>query len=232
MLHFASSYSILLNFGSHNDGCKLPSSLPHEWLAEWKEQCIIETQQKNSVGAIFTYFTPKGAFKAVLHCASFYNILFNFGSHNDGCKLPSSLPHEWLAEWKEQCIIETQQKNSVGAILTYFTPKGAFKAVLHCASFYNILFNFGSHNDGCKLPSSLPHEWLAEWKEQYIIETQQKILLAQFLHTLPLKVRVKLCCILQVSSIYCSTLAAIMMAVSFPHHCRMSGWLSGKNSIL
>ena len=55
--------------------------------------------------------------------------------------------------------------------------------MLHFASFYNILINFGSHNDGCKTPSSLQHEWLAEWKEQYIIETQQKIILAQFLHT-------------------------------------------------
>ena len=43
-------------------------------------------------------------------------------------------------------------------------------------------------------------------------------------------VHAKLCCIFQVSAIYCSTLAAIMMAVSFPHHCHMSGWLSG-NSI-
>ena len=103
-----------------------------------------------------------------------YNILFNFGSHNDGCKLPSSLPHEWLAEWKEQYIIETEQKIPMG-ILTYFTPKVACKAVLYSASFCNILLNFGSHNDGFKLHSSLPHEWLAEWKEQYIIETQQKI---------------------------------------------------------
>ena len=104
--------------------------------------------------------------------------------------------------------------------------------MLHFASFYNIPFNFGSHNDDCKLPSSLPHEWLAEWKVQYIIETKQKIISAQFLHTLLLKVRVKLCFILQVSTIYRSTLAAIMIAVSFAHHCHMSGWLSGKNSIL
>ena len=166
----------------------------------------------------------------MLHFASYYNILFNFGSHNDGCKLPSSLPHEWLAEWKEQYIIETQQK----VLLAQFshTPKGACKTVVHFAGFYNILLNFISHNDGCKLPSSLPHEWLAEWKKQYIIETQQKFLLVQFLHTFLLKARVKLCCILQVSTIYCSTLAAIMMAVSFPHHCHMSGWLSGKSSIL
>ena len=68
-------------------------------------------------------------------------------------------------------------KASVDEILTCLTPKGACKAVLHFESFQNILLNFGSHNDGCKLPSSLPHEWLAEWKEQYIIETQQKILM-------------------------------------------------------
>ena len=59
----------------------------------------------------------------------------------------------------------------------YFTPNGACRAVLHFANFYNILLNFGSHNDGCKLPSSLLHKWLAEWKVQYIIETQQKILM-------------------------------------------------------
>ena len=111
--------NILFNFGSHNDGCKLPSSLPHEWLAEWKEQYIIETQQKILLAAILIYFTPKGACKAVLHFVSFYDLLFNFGSHNDGCKPPSSLPHEWLPERKKQCIIETQQKNSIGAILTY-----------------------------------------------------------------------------------------------------------------
>ena len=99
--------------------------------------------------------------------------------------------------------------------------------MLHFASFCNILLNFGSHNDGCKLHLSLPHAWLAEWKEQYIVETQRKILLAQIL-----KDHSKLCFILQVSAIYCSTLAAIMMAVSFPHHCQMSGWLSGKSSIL
>ena len=126
---------------------------------------------KNSVGAILTYFTPKGACKAVLHFAIFYSLLFNFGSHNDGCKLPSLLPDKWLAEWKEEYIIETPQKNSIGAILTYLTPKGAWKAVLQVALFYNILFNFGSQNDGCKLPSSLPYEWLAEYKEQYIKKT-------------------------------------------------------------
>ena len=113
-------------------------------------------------------------------------------------------------------------KNSIGA-----TPKGPCKAVLHFASFYNILLTFGSHNDGCKLPSSLPHEWLAEWKEQNIVETELKILLAQLVNS-----HAKLCCILQVSTIYCSTFAAIMMAVSFPHHCHMSGWLNGKSSIL
>ena len=47
-----------------------------------------------------------------------------------------------------------------------------------------------------------------------------------------IKVRVKMCYILHVSTIYCSTLAAIMMAVSFTHHCQMSSWLSGKNSML
>ena len=103
-------------------------------------------------------------------------------------------------------------------------------SVLHFGNFSNILLNFGSHNDGCKLPSSLPHEWLAEWKEQYIVETERKILFTQ--NTLLVKTHVKLCCILQVSAIYCSTLAAIMMAVSFPHCCHMSGWLSGKSSIL
>ena len=119
-------------------------------------------------------------------------------------------------------------KNSIGT-----NPKGPCIAVLHFASFCNILLNFGSINDGCKLPSSLPHVWLAEWKVHYIMETKQKIILAQFLHTLLLMVRViKLCFILQVSTIYRSTLAAIMMAVSFAHHCHMSGWLSGKNSIL
>ena len=107
-------------------------------------------------------------------------------------------------------------KNSIGA--TYLTREDASKALLHFASFCNILLNFGSHNDGCKLPSSLPHEWFAEWKEQYIVETERKILLVQLL-----KVHAKLGCILQVSAIYCSTLAAIMMAVSFPNHCHMSG---------
>ena len=118
-------------------------------------------------------------------------------------------------------------KNSIGA-----TPEGPCKALLHFASFCNILLNFGSHNDGCKLFSSLPHEGLAERKEQYIVETQQRILLVQFLHTLPLNVCVKLWFILQVSTIYDSTWAAIMMAVGFRHHCYMCGWLSGKNSIL
>ena len=116
-------------------------------------------------------------------------------------------------------------KNSNGA--TYLTREDASKALLHFASFCNILLNFGSHNDSCKPPLSLPHEWLAEWKEQYIVETERKILLVQFL-----KANAKLGCILQVSAIYCSTLAAIMMAVSFPHHCHMSGWLSGKSSVL
>ena len=119
-------------------------------------------------------------------------------------------------------------KCSIGA--TYLGCEDACNAVLHFAGFSNILLNFGSHTDGSKLPSSLPHEWLAERKEQYIVEIQRKILLAQ--RTLLVKMHVKLCCILQVSAIYCSTLPAIMMAVSFPHHCHMSGWLSGKSSIL
>ena len=45
-------------------------------------------------------------------------------------------------------------KNSIGA--TYLTREDVCKALLHFASFCNILLNFGSHNDGCKLPSSLP----------------------------------------------------------------------------
>ena len=58
---------------------------------------------KNSIVA-----TPNGPWKAVLHFANFCNILLNFGSHNDDCKLPLSVPHEWLAEWKEQNIVETE----------------------------------------------------------------------------------------------------------------------------
>ena len=103
-----------------------------------------------------------------------------------------SFPHQchmimsgWLSG--KSSILHKLSKTSVDEILTYFTANGACKAVLHFASFYNILFNFGSHDDSCKLPSSLQHEWLAEWKEQYIIETQQTILLAQFLHTLHIK---------------------------------------------
>ena len=61
-------------------------------------------------------------------------------------------------------------KCSIGA--KYLTREDACKAVLHFASFCNILLNFGSHNDGCKLSSSPPHEWLTEWKEQYIVETK------------------------------------------------------------
>ena len=60
-------------------------------------------------------------------------------------------------------------KNSIGA-----TPKGTCKHVLHIASFCNIMLNFGSNNDGFKLPSSLPDEWLDEWKDQYIVETERK----------------------------------------------------------
>ena len=63
-------------------------------------------------------------------------------------------------------------KNSIGA-----NPKGLCKDVVRFASLCKILLKFGSHNDGCKLPSSLPHEWLAEWKDQYIVETERKILL-------------------------------------------------------
>ena len=48
------------------------------------------------------------------------------------------------------------------------TNKGAFRAVLNFASFCN----FGSDIDGCKLPLSLPHEWLAEFKKKYIVETE------------------------------------------------------------
>ena len=116
-------------------------------------------------------------------------------------------------------------KNSIGT-----TPKSPCKSMMDFASFCNILLNFGSHNDGCKLPSSLPHEWLAEWKEQYIAVNERQILWVKC--NLLVKMQIKLCSILQVSAIYCSTLAAIMMAVSFPHHCHMSGSLSGKTSIL
>ena len=179
-------YNILFNFGSHNNGCKLPSSLPHEWLAEWKEQYITETQQKILL-AQFLHTLPLKV-RVKLCCIWPVSTVFNFGSHNDGCKLPSSLPHEWLAEWKEQYIIETQQKILLAQFLHTLPLKVRVKL---CCIFYNILFDFGSHNDGCKLLSALPPEWLAEWKEQYIIETQQKIPLAQFLHTLPQKVRVK-----------------------------------------
>ena len=100
-----------------------------------------------------------------------------------------SFPHHChMSGWMsgKSSILQKLSEKSIGA-----TPKGPCKAVLHFASFCNILLNFGSHNDGCKVPSSLPHEWMAEWKVQYIIETKQKIILAQFLHTLPLKVRVK-----------------------------------------
>ena len=136
-----------------------------------------------------------------------------------------SFPHHchmsgWLSG--KSNILQKLSEKSMGT-----TPKGKCKAVLHFASFCNILLIFGIHNDGCKLPLSLPHELLAEWKEQYIVETVRKILSAQLL-----KSHAKLCCILQVSAIYCSTLAAIMMAVSFHHHCHMSGWLSEKSSIL
>ena len=61
-------------------------------------------------------------------------------------------------------------KNSIGT--TYLIREDACKVLLHFASFCNILLNCGSHNDGCELPPSLPHEWLAEWKEQYIVETE------------------------------------------------------------
>ena len=96
--------------------------------------------------------------------------------------------------WEITVNFRNSAKNSIGAVLTYSTLLGIFKVVLHFASFCNILLTFASHNDGFKLPSALPHEWLvAEWKEQYILETQQKILLAQFF-SIPLpKARVKLC---------------------------------------
>ena len=132
----------------------------------------------------------------------------------------------WVAGWVERAVYcRNWRTNSICA--KYLTCEDACKAVLHFASVCNILLNIGSHYDGCKLPSSLPHEWLVEWKEQHIAETEWKNLLAQIL-----KAYAKLCCILQVSAIYCSTLAAIIMAVSFRHHCHMSGWLSGKSSIL
>ena len=113
-------------------------------------------------------------------------------------------------------------KSSIGA-----TPKGTIKAVLHFASFCNILLNFGSHNDGCKLPSSQPHQWLTKWKEHYVVETEQNNPLAQIL-----KAHIKQCCILLVSAIFHSSWANIMMAEGFTHHNHMSGWLSGKSSIL
>ena len=119
-------------------------------------------------------------------------------------------------------------KCSIGTM--YLTREDACNAVLHFASFCNMLLNFGSHNDGCKLPSSLSHEWLAERNMQYIVETPRKILLAQ--HSFLVKMHVKLCCILQVSAIYCSAWATIMMAVSLTHQTHMSGLLSGKSSIL
>ena len=89
-----------------------------------------------------------------------------------------SFPHHchmsgWLSG--KSSILKKKNKILLWAILTYLTPKGACKAVLHSASFCNILLNFRSHHDGCKLPSSLPHEWLAEWNEQYSIDTHRKI---------------------------------------------------------
>ena len=78
---------------------------------------------------------------------------------------------------------------------------------------------------------SFPHHchmsgWLSR-KSSILQKLSEINLLAQLL-----KAHAKLCCILQVSAIYCSTLAAIMLAVSFPHHCHMSSWLSTKSSIL
>ena len=232
MLHFGSFCNIVLNVGSHSDGCKLPSSLAHVWLAEWKEQYIVEAQQRILLAQFLHTLPLKVCVKLcfILQISILYHstlaammmaVSFRYHCHMSG----------WLrAERAIYCRSST--KNSIGAILTYLIPKCSCKAVLHFASFCNILFNFGCHNDGCKLPSSLPHTWRAKWKVQYIIETQQRILLVQFLHTLPLKVCVNLCFILQVSTLYHSTWAAIMMAVSIPHHCHMSGWLSGKNSVL
>ena len=74
------------------------------------------------------------------------------------------------------------------------------------------------------------HCYMSGWlggKSSILQKLSEKNLSAQLL-----KAHVKLCCILQVSAIYCSTLAAIMTAVSFPNDCHMSGWLSGKSSIL
>ena len=78
---------------------------------------------------------------------------------------------------------------------------------------------------------SFPHHclifgWLSG-KSSILQKLSDKNLLVQIL-----KAHAKLCYILQVSAIYCSTLAAIMMAVSFPPDCHISNRLSGKNSVL
>ena len=70
-------------------------------------------------------------------------------------------------------------KNYIGT--TYLTREDACKALLDFATFYDILLKFGSHNDGCNLSLSPTHEWLAKQKEQYIVETEQNILLAEIL---------------------------------------------------
>ena len=231
MLHFANFYKILPNFGSQNDACKLPSSLSYEWVAEWEEHYIIETKQE----ILFAEFLRTLPLKARGKLCCILQVSTVYCSTLAAITMALSFPHHchmsgWLSGKKS--ILEKLRKTSVSEILTYFTPNGTRKAVLYFASFCKVLFNFGSHDDGCKLPSSLPHDWPAEWKEQSTIETQQKILLAKFFRTLLPRARVQVCWILQVSTIYYSTLAAIMMAVSFPHHCHMSGWLSGKNSLL
>ena len=69
---------------------------------------------------------------------------------------------------------------------------------------------------------SSPHHWRMRTLlsvNSSILWKQRKNSIGQFLHTLLLMAHVNVCCILQVSTIYCSTLAAIMMVVSFCHHC-------------
>ena len=220
VLYFESFCNILLNFGSHNDGCKLPSSLPHEWLAEWKEQYIVETEWKVLLAQLLKAHAKLCCILQVsaIYCSTLAAIM-----------MAVSFPHHchmsgWLSG-KISILQKLSEKNLLAQILKAYAKLCCILQVseIYCST-------LGSHNDGCKLPSSLPHEWLAEWKEQYIVETERKILFAQ--NTWLVKMDVKLCWILQISEIYCSTLAPILMAVSFPHHCHMSGWLSGKSSIL
>ena len=206
MLHFASFCNILLNFGRHNGGCKLPLSLPHEWLPEWKEQYIVETERK----ILFAQNTLLVKMHVKLCCILQVSAIY-CSTLAAIMMAVSFLYHCHMSGWPsgKSSILQKLSKKSIIA-----TPKGPCKAVLHFASFCNILLNFGSHNDGCKLLSSLPHEGLAEWKEQYIVETERKILFVQ--NTLLVKMHVKLCCILQVSAIYCSTLAAINDGCKLP----------------